>query len=44
MTHTTYAVHTPESAPEMAGDALRTLQAVVGVIPTLAATMAEWTR
>ena len=41
MTATAYAVHTPESAPEMAGDALRTLQAAVGVIPNLAATMAE---
>ena len=41
MTDMTYAVHTPESAPEMAGEALRSLQATVGVIPNLAATMAE---
>jgi len=41
MTDTTYAVHTPESAPETAVEALRTLQAAVGVIPNLAAAMAE---
>ncbi len=41
MTDTLYAVHTLESAPTMAGDALRTLQATVGLIPNLAATMAE---
>lgn len=38
---TTYAVHTTESAPETAAEALRTLQAAVGLIPNLAATMAE---
>ena len=38
---TTYAVHTLESAPEMAADGLRTLQSAVGLIPNLAATMAE---
>jgi AhpD family alkylhydroperoxidase len=37
----TYEVHTPESAPGDAGDALRALKAAVGVIPNLAATMAE---
>ena len=41
MTDTLYAVHTLESAPTMAGDALRALQATVGLIPNLAATMAE---
>ena len=41
MTDTTYAVHTTASAPETAAEALRTLQAAVGVIPNLAATMAE---
>ena len=41
MTDMAYAVHTPESAPEMAGEALRSLHAAVGVIPNLAATMAE---
>jgi AhpD family alkylhydroperoxidase len=41
MIDTIYAVHTPESAPEMAGEALRTLQATAGLIPNLAATMAE---
>jgi AhpD family alkylhydroperoxidase len=41
MTQLLYAVHTPESAPEAAADALRTLQASVGVIPNLAAAMAE---
>jgi AhpD family alkylhydroperoxidase len=38
---TTYTIHTTDTAPEMAADALRTLQATVGVIPNLAATMAE---
>jgi hypothetical protein len=38
---TTYTLHTPEPAPEMAADALRTLQSTVGLIPNLAATMAE---
>ncbi len=38
---TTYTVHTLESAPGMATDALRTLQSTVGLIPNLAATMAE---
>jgi AhpD family alkylhydroperoxidase len=37
----TFAIHTPESAPEMAADGLRTLQSTVGLIPNLAATMAE---
>jgi AhpD family alkylhydroperoxidase len=37
----TYEVHTPESAPGDAGHALRALKAAVGVIPNLAATMAE---
>ena len=37
----TYTVHTLESAPEMAADGLRTLQSTVGLIPNLAATMAE---
>ena len=41
MTDTTYAVHTPESAPETSAEALRALQAAVGVIPNLAAAMAE---
>ena len=41
LTDTTYAIHTTESAPETAADALRALQAAVGVIPNLAATMAE---
>jgi AhpD family alkylhydroperoxidase len=36
-----YTIHTLESAPEMAADALRTLQSTVGLIPNLAATMAE---
>ena len=40
-TGTAYAIHTPESAPAMAADALRTLQSTVGLIPNLAATMAE---
>jgi alkylhydroperoxidase family enzyme len=37
----TYTLHTLESAPEMAADGLRTLQSTVGLIPNLAATMAE---
>jgi AhpD family alkylhydroperoxidase len=41
MTHTLYTVHTVESAPDTAGDTLRALQASVGLIPNLAATMAE---
>lgn len=41
MTNTRYAVHTTESAPETAAEALRALQNAVGVIPNLAATMAE---
>jgi AhpD family alkylhydroperoxidase len=41
MTDTVYAVHTLESAPEMARDALRNLRASVGRIPNLAASMAE---
>ena len=41
MTDTTYAVHTLESAPETAAEALRALKAAVGVIPNLAAAMAE---
>lgn len=36
-----FAVHTPESAPAPAGDALRRLEASVGRIPNLAATMAS---
>jgi AhpD family alkylhydroperoxidase len=36
-----YTLHTLESAPETAADALRTLQSTVGLIPNLAATMAE---
>ena len=36
-----YTIQTLESAPEMAADALRTLQSTVGLIPNLAATMAE---
>jgi AhpD family alkylhydroperoxidase len=39
--HTTYTVHTPDSAPGTAGEGLRALHASVGVIPNLAATMAE---
>jgi AhpD family alkylhydroperoxidase len=41
MTETTYAVHTVESAPELAREALTHLQASVGAIPNLAASMAE---
>jgi AhpD family alkylhydroperoxidase len=37
----TYATHTPESAPALAADGLRLLQATVGLVPNLAATMAE---
>lgn len=40
-TTTAYAVHTPDSAPQGGGEALRRLHAAVGVIPNLAATMAE---
>ena len=36
-----YVAHTPESAPALATDGLRQLHAAVGVIPNLAATMAE---
>jgi uncharacterized peroxidase-related enzyme len=39
--HTPYTVHTIESAPEASADALRALQASVGIIPNLAAAMAE---
>ena len=41
MTHTAYTVHTVESAPAAAAEALRTLEASVGMIPNLAAAMAE---
>ena len=41
MTNITYTVHTPESAPKTSREALRALQASVGVIPNLAAAMAE---
>ncbi len=37
----TYAAHTPESAPALAADGLRQLHAAVGLVPNLAATMAE---
>jgi AhpD family alkylhydroperoxidase len=37
----TYAVHTPDSAPALAADGLRQLHGAVGLIPNLAATMAE---
>jgi AhpD family alkylhydroperoxidase len=36
-----YIAHTPESAPALAADGLRQLHAAVGLIPNLAATMAE---
>ena len=36
-----YLAHTPESAPALAADGLRQLHAAVGLIPNLAATMAE---
>jgi len=36
-----YPVHTPETAPPGAGEALGALQASVGLIPNLAATMAS---
>jgi len=36
----TYAIHTVETAPEAAREGLRGLQAAVGLIPNLAATMA----
>lgn len=41
MTQTLYAVHTLDSAPEAAGDSMRALKASVGLVPNLAATMAE---
>jgi AhpD family alkylhydroperoxidase len=37
----TYVTHTPESAPALAADGLRQLHAAVGLVPNLAATMAE---
>jgi len=37
----TYAIHTPETAPALAADGLRQLHAAVGLVPNLAATMAE---
>jgi AhpD family alkylhydroperoxidase len=37
----TYVAHTPDSAPALAADGLRQLQAAVGLVPNLAATMAE---
>jgi AhpD family alkylhydroperoxidase len=37
----TYAAHTPESAPALAADGLRQLHAAVGLVPNLAAMMAE---
>lgn len=40
-THTLYPVHTLETAPGASADGLRSLQASVGLIPNLAATMAE---
>jgi AhpD family alkylhydroperoxidase len=36
-----YTAHTPESAPVQAAEGLRQLHAAVGLIPNLAATMAE---
>ena len=36
-----YLAHTPESAPALAAEGLRQLHAAVGLIPNLAATMAE---
>ncbi|HKE50500.1 MAG TPA: carboxymuconolactone decarboxylase family protein [Actinomycetes bacterium] len=38
---TTYPIHTTETAPEGARQALRGLQEVVGMVPNLAATMAN---
>jgi AhpD family alkylhydroperoxidase len=40
-TTTAFALHTPASAPPGGDEALRRLHAAVGVIPNLAATMAE---
>jgi len=37
----TYVAHTPDSAPALAADGLRQLHAAVGLVPNLAATMAE---
>jgi len=37
----TYVAHTPETAPALAADGLRQLHAAVGLVPNLAATMAE---
>lgn len=36
----TYAAHTPDTAPPLAADGLRQLEAAVGRVPNLAATMA----
>ena len=36
-----YVTHTPDTAPALAADGLRQLHAAVGVVPNLAATMAE---
>jgi AhpD family alkylhydroperoxidase len=41
VTDANYTIHTAESAPDMAGEGLRSLQAAVGLVPNLAATMAE---
>lgn len=41
MTETTYVVHTVESAPKLARGGLLVLQSTIGIIPNLAATMAE---
>jgi AhpD family alkylhydroperoxidase len=41
MTAIDFEVHTADTAPEPAGDALRRLEASVGRVPNLAATMAE---
>ena len=41
MTNLQYTVYTPDSAPEVSADALRRLEAGVGRVPNLAATMAE---
>jgi len=41
MTAASDVLHTPASAPETAAEALRTLQVTIGLIPNLAATMAE---
>jgi AhpD family alkylhydroperoxidase len=37
----TYVAHTPDTAPALAADGLRQLHAAVGLVPNLAATMAE---